>query len=432
MKPFITSGSRAKCYGCGGTRFEKKKFREYVNEMPYCPTCRDWPTGFRVVFLSPVIGEDGFKKQFKERDNRDRKLDTPAKADAFCELVKELITIKGDDFDPRELGTKEDQKALIIKYNTERYLKEHRERLDTAKITPGGFAKKERVIRLYILPMFGEMSFRSLTYQVINRALLQSYVPKLPEEKKARKLTDSIRSETIKELKSFLRWAVIQGFLKSVPEIPRRPKENKFKAEDFYTIKERDMVINNVKNIKARIALSMLAVYTRRKCEILPLRWGKVNFKLEKFRIDCHVSDGKGVTETKILPGLKSSPDKILTFDFFPGLRQMLLELNPSLDPNEFVFKGKHGGMLPKNYLYDAWKESVLDLMNRKKLDKYCDMHRGTRSSTLSELRERGHSFDALGELYGGDDRTLKDFYVKRKSQNTQGLLTSDGLISDW
>lgn len=417
MKPFITSATRSYCVSCGGGSFEKKKHRDYANTIPICAECGDRPNLYRVGFLMPVIGSDKkFKKYFKTQDQKGRKLTTPSLADQFCEFVKEKLECNEDDFDPREIGTKNEREYFLIKNAGPIYLEFHKKRVGKSKITPAGYVKKERVMRLYITPVFGECSIKDLNYQVINRRLTKA------------DFTDSILTETLKELRVFFKWAATEGLIRSIPELPKQPKQKKFKADDFYSLHERNLVIENIKDNQLKVAITILANYTRRKSEVECLRWGDVDFKKKEVTFSRHISDGRGEFGRQELDGLKSSPDKSLTFDFFPGLHQMLLTLNPSLNKTELIFKGKQGDYLGKNVLYDNWKRSAQELIKKGKLKKFVDLHRGTRNSTLSALYQDGKALEMLVELYGGDIKTLKEHYAKKNKQNTKGLWDLKGM----
>lgn len=408
MKPFIAPATRTKCSGCGGDQFQKKKSKEFENLMPSCLSCGKRPEVFRIGFLVPVIGGKGFRKLYRTTDHKGRKLDSPSRADAFCEYIREKLTIDGDDFDPRELGTREEREFFLVKNCSDAYLEFHKSRTkkrDSA-LTPGGYAKKERLMRCHIKEIFGEFTVKELTYQVINRKLALS------------SLTDSVKSEVLTELSPFFKWACMEGLIKSSPELPKKPKGRKFKATDFYTLTERNLVINNIKKRNIKIAIMILANYTRRKSEVICLRWGDVNFKTREITFSRHVSDGKGKVPSKELKGLKSSPESFLKYDFFPGLYEMLMEMTPSLDPKELVFKNKNGEYIGKNVFYETWKRSVEDLINKLVLNKFVDLHRGTRNSTLSALFQNGVADSILVELYGGDMKTMKDHYAKKSKQN--------------
>lgn len=408
MKPFIAPATRSKCSGCGGLQFVKKKNREFQNEIPSCLKCGERPELFRVAFSIPKIGGSGFKKIFKTTDQLGRKLDSASRADAFCEHVKDLIFKSGNDFDPRSIGTKDERDFFLIKNCTKSYLSFHKKRVSKIgdnQLTPAGFAKKERICRLYLIPIFGEFTVKELTYRTINAILTKS------------DLSDSVKCEVIKELGPFFKWACMEGLILSIPELPKKPKSKRFVADDFYSIKERNLVIGNIKKRKIKIMIMILANYARRKSEVMCLRWGDVNFKTKEITFSRHISDGKGIIETKELAGLKSSPDKVLRYDFFPGLYEMLMEMTPSLNPSELIFKNKDGDYIGKNVLYDNWKKSALELIEKGSLKKFVDIHRGTRSSSISALHQIGISDEVLVELYGGDIKTMKDFYAKKNKQ---------------
>lgn len=417
MKPFITSASKTKCRLCGGSAFKLQEVPGFENKIPVCKSCSGYPRLFRVVFNAPIIGTEEIKKQEKTKDHKGRRLDSPSKADAFCEYVKEKMKLDGDNFDPREIGSVKEQGAFKIANNSVLYIKDQKDRRDRGEITPGGYRKKERVWRLYIRPIFGKYTVKQLDYQLVHRELSKS------------SLSDPQKIEVIAELNVFQSWLNREGLLRHKIELPPKPKLKKIDPKKLYTLEERDLVINNIKDPGIRTAVIILAVYTRRMGEVRALRWGDVDFKNGTITFCRHESDGGRKELSREIDGLKSSKDKILVYEFFPGLRELLIAQHPSLDKNEPIFKSVKGKKLPKNAIYNEWKKSALDLIERKKLKKYCDLHRGTRSSTLTALNKQGHFSPALAELYGGDERTLKDFYIRKTGQNTEGLLTSDGLI---
>lgn len=409
MKPFIQAATRTTCYSCGNKSFKRKSVRGFENEIPTCSKCGDFPKMFRVTYFIPVIGGVGFDKLERTKDQNDKKLDSPAKADTFCEFIKKKISVEQSDFDPRELGTKSQREMFLVKNCIKDYKAEQEERTSKKgkkSLTPGGFRKKERVIRLYIEENFGNFSVKDITYQLVDKVLAKS------------DMTDSQIYETITELNVFLKWAAKESLIKGLPELPLRPKLKKFKATDFLTIQERNLVIRNIKSRKHQIAIMILANYTRRESEVYCLRWGDLDFKRREITFSRHISRGNKIVGDKEIPGLKSSPEKSLTFDFFPGLHEMLLELGPSLNPNELVFKNIRGEMWSKNVFYEAWTKSVDELIKAKKLTKKVDLYRGTRSSTLSGLLQNGVAKDVLAEFYGGDVKTMMEHYALKEKQN--------------
>lgn len=416
MRPFISPASKepGKCSGCGGNRYEKKRTREFENEIPICVSCGGHPKLFRVIYSVPIIDDDGFKKVERIKDFKDRRLSSASRADAFCSELIYFIE-KDEAFDPRELGSEKEREAFLIKSCSDKYLSHHKA---SPTLTPAGYAKKERIVRLYIKPIFGDLTPRDMKFKTIKKRIDQKY------------LTPSVRNELLKELSPFLKWASTEGMIVGVPELPKKTKGKTFKASDFYNLKERNLVIGNIKKRSSKIAIMILANYTRRKSEVICLRWGDVNFKKREITFSRHISDGKGKTPSKELDGLKSSPESSLKYDFFPGLYEMLMELTPSLNPKELIFKNKKGDYLGKNVLYESWKRSAMDLIERDELKRFVDLHRGTRNSTLSALYQNGMAESILVELYGGDLKTMKEHYAKKDKQNLgKDWNTSEHLI---
>jgi integrase len=455
MKPFITSATRATCSGCGGTRFEKKRNGDFVNEVPICVSCKGRPRLFRIGFSIPNVGGKGFKKIFKTTDEKGRKLDSASRADAFCEYVKSKISLNADDFDPRELGTQDEQNSFIVKYNHVLYFKHLQNRVKKNELTPGGYVNIEKIFRLYIVPLFGDYSVKDINYQLVNQILRNKLVRK--KDNSEVELSDSVKRTILTYMNTYHCWCVEEGLIKTVPILPKRPKGNKAKKGNLYTIAQRDLVINNIINANCKlkdpvkledqkrryriiqIAIMIEAAYANRDGEVIPLKWGNINFKNRTITIDAHLSDDRGLLDPKknkkdtrsVIEGLKSSPEAKLVYSFFPGLYGLLMELGPSLNPEKLLFEGKDGGYLARNATYDAWARSAKDLVDRDILPFYVDLHRGVRTSTLNDLRKKGHSVESVAGLHGGDQKTVEDFYINEghEFRNEEMLKHSSSFI---
>lgn len=430
MTPLIYDAKRSICGSCGGNDFQKKKSPDFANEMPGCK-CGGRPNLFRVVFKVPIVGTDKFERQEKVIDQKGIRLDTASRADAFCEYLKEKLSLGGDnDFDPRTIGTKEQREYFIVKNNYDHYLAFHKKRLIKNEITPGGYVKKDRVKRLSMIPLFGNVSVKDLGFQLLNKTIKQS------------DLTDSSIEELLKELSAYFEWCCMEGLITSKPTLPKPPKKkssSKISKKNVYTFKERNLVIRNItfsskhkeKKRKLQIGIMFLAAYANRKSEIICLRWSDIDFKKRKISFGRHMSLGKGVVPDKELKGLKSSPDTVLEYDFFPGCYELLIELGPKLNSDALVFSGRNGEMLPENAFYNAWSESAWDLIQKDLLDRHVSLHRGLRSSTLNAAQHAGFGKGELTELYGGDAKTMSEFYLEKKKEDISKLLTFSSSFSN-
>lgn len=404
VSSFITTATRTSCRNCDGSKFKRIMDEDNI-KIPICSNCGGRPKRYRVSFSIPKVGTENFQKVMKSKNEIGEPLDTLTKAKSFLSFIDNKLKLDGSNFDPREIGTEEDRKIFIVKHFSVLYEKFLERKEAAGELTPGGRAKKIGVLRNQINPLFGDYSIKQINYSLVERVLFEEFV------------SDSGKIEILKELKSLLKYACIRSIIQSVPELPKKPRQKTYKSEDFYTLEERDLVISNIKKRTHQIAITILAKYTRRQCEVRCLRWGDIDFRNREITFSRHISDGKGVTKTRELEGLKSSPDKNLVYDFFPGLHEMLQELTPSLMKNELVFKGRNEYMA-KNVLWYSWTKSVDDLINRGLLTKRVDLHRGTRNSTLSSLYEAGKSEQFLQELYGGNSTTMKKHYAKKRKQS--------------
>lgn len=406
MSPFITVGSRTTCKNCGHDKFIRVKDDEDELMIPICAKCKiGKPKVYRVAFSLPVIGSNKFKKYLKSKNEVGRQLTTLTMAKSFMSYIENKIKIEGVNFDPRELGSEEERKIFQIEFLAQEYMEEQEKRLQSGKLTPGGHRKIERQMRLYIEPTFKKFHVKQITTPVIKREIRRLGI------------SPSVATEMCKVLSTFMGYAVDMGLIQARPTMPIYEKGRRFEYDDFYTNEEQSLVIENIKKNPRRVAITMLSRYTLRECEIRPLTWGDVDFKRETVTFNKHISKGETKSKTKILPGLKSSPKAVLIYPFFPGLKALLMTLNPSLDPKALVFPNPRGKLLSANVHWDAWSKSVDELIRDKKLTKKVDLHRGTRSSTLSDLLERGYSIEELAELYGGNKKTMLDHYAKAKQK---------------
>lgn len=405
MKPFITAATRSVCRKCGHAKFDRILDDEDGHQIPLCAKCKKGkPKKYRVVFSLPVLGSNKFKKYGKSKNEIGETLDTLTRAKNFKSYIENKIKKEGANFDPRELGSEEERRIFYIKNLAPYYLTEQNKRVKRGELTPGGMRKIERVVRLYIVPIFKNYHLKSLTTPIIKREITKSGA------------SPSVCAEIVKVFGPFLGYAVELGLIQARPSLPSYQKQRTYKAKDFYTKSEQSLVIQGIQNKKHRMAITMLAKYSARKSEIECLTWGDIDFKRETVKFNKHVS------EKEIIPGLKSSPEKCLIYPFFPGLREMLVDMVPSLNKGDLVFPGRKGNLMGKNALWKAWTGSVDRLIKEKKITKKVDLHRGTRSTTLSALYEKGISVEELAELYGGDIRTMMKHYAKKEVQNVAHL----------
>lgn len=412
MNPFITVGSRTSCKKCGGQNFIRLEDDEDNIKYPICSKCGGRPKRYRVAFSLPKPGTNGFKKYLKTKNEIGEPLDTLTKAKSFMCFLENKIKLEGINFDPREIGGEEERRQFIVKHFAKVFLEYQKDRISKGELTPGGFNKLERGLRLYIVPLFGEKHLKQITTPLITSQLTRA------------KISPSVQAEVIKVLSSFLGHAERLALIDRRPTMPRAKREKTFKVDDFYTAKERDLVIDNIKNRKHQIAIIMLSQYVARQSEIRCLRWGDIDLRRGLICFQRHLSEGKTKAELRELKGLKSSPEKVLIYPFFPGLKEMLMELGLG-KKKDLVFKGRNG-YLGKNALWKSWTNSVDELIEKKKLNKRVDLHRGTRSSTLSDLLEKGFTYEELNELYGGDIRTMEKHYAKKKTQRVAHLWSAN------
>lgn len=423
MSCFVAAAYKSSCKDCGGTNFETVYDRRLKSKIPICSDCEGDPTMYRVAYTIKVKGES--KKRFRTKNNLGEKLDDPFKAAAYLNYVREKIASEGEAFDVRTVGTSKERASLLVKNYSKEYIQMRETDLDDGLITPSGMSKIEKNFRLYIVPLFGDSELKDLSFKKVRTTLEKARMA----GNSKRRLSLSQKKEIVGVLKPFLKHASREEVIKGVPELPSYVVPEAFTKEDFYTFKEIMLILDNVENRDAQIALTLCAFYSRRRGEVESLCWKDINFEDETITFARHVSDGKKYGK-KTIKGLKASPGKSITFDFFPGVREMLIELIPSFNGDDNIFKncGLKGKGFGKSYVYDQWRASVEMLMNKqgrnKKplIDKYCDVHRGCRNSVLTSAADSGASNEFLENLYAGDRKTLEKHYLKRRKQNTSSF----------
>jgi len=423
MSCFVTAAYKASCTSCGGTSFETVYDRRLKSNVPICSNCDGDPSMYRVGYTIKVKGES--KKRFRTKNDLGERLDCPFKAIAYLNYVREKIAKEGDSFDVRSVGTKKERESLLVKNYSKEYIEMREADLEDNLISPSGMSNIEKNFRLYINPLFGEFELKDLTYKRVRQTLEKGRM----NSDKRKRLSLSQKREIVGVLKPFLKHASREEVIKGVPELPSYSVPDAYSKEDFYTFEEIVLILENIERRDAQIALTLCALYSKRRGEIEALCWKDIDFEKEEITFARHQSDGKKYGK-KVLKGLKASPGKTVTYSFFPTVREMLIELIPSFNGEDKIFRncGLKGKGFGKNYLYDQWRASVTKLMNtqgrNKKplIDKYCDVHRGCRNSVLTSAANSGASEEFLVNLYAGDRKTLEKHYLKRRKQNTTGF----------
>lgn len=426
MSCFVTAATRAKCRDCGGTSFKKYYDRRLKENIPICSDCDGDPNKYRVAYTIKQNGKS--QKIYRASNLSGESLDDPVKAIAFLNFVKEKIKDDGDSFNIKTVGTSTQKKSLLIKNYMKNYLLEREGDVENGTLTPGGYDD----INLncsYIVEIFGEYEIGKITYSLVQKELAKAKMKSVNKRTKRRdRLSQARKRAIVHAFKVVLKYASREGDINGVPELPvYKNITTSSKKQKFYNLKEVELILNNIKHPTAKVALFIIATYAKRRGEVECLTWGDVCFDSETISFNKHISRGK--LGHKVLPGLKSSPEKELVYSFHRDVKKALMQMATiSLDYNELIFKSPKGKMLAKNFLYNEWRESVEELMQKKKrngkpvLDRYFDVHRGLRSSVLTSLSENGVSEDKVGELYGGDRRTLRKHYIKTQKQNTDGI----------
>lgn len=423
MSCFITSAFKTNCRDCGHTGFDVIYDRRLKSRVPICTKCDGDPKMYRVAYVINTL--EGKKKRFRTRNNLGERLDSAVKATNFLNYVREKIEEEGEFFDVRSVGTKKEREELLLVNLYKDYLLTREADLDNEEISPGGLKKINRYFNNYIVPIFGRCEVKRINYNFVFKTLEKTRMVS-----DARKnISLDMKNQIVSALLPFLKYCSREGIISGVPELPKYKTKTKFKKEDFYNFEEIKLILKNITNKKAKLGLILCSVFAKRRCEIECLKDTDFNFKKSTITFNKHRSDGGKEFGSRVIPGLKSSPEAEVTYKMEPELCMLVREyIADNNIKDEFLLRGRNGKMVGKNFLLNHWSEAVKKLMNERDEDgnqlisKYCDVHRGTRSSVLTEHANNGASNSSLAELYAGDIRTLMKFYVRKNKQKTDDL----------
>ncbi len=386
MSSVITADSRASCSSCGATSFTHEIFDTKLKLSISKCECGGYPDKIRIRRSLP-IGTEGEAERVDIRYNKmGERITDIEEAKHIARSID--YDIKSGKFDPNEYRSRSVLKAYIFKnYIQDTYLSAQRKRLAKGELNQGGFRRKESSVKV-LVKFFGDTDIRKL-----NRALIMDFYDQFEGSNRSRDLV-------IEELNFILNYAFDREVISKKPTTPKTKKAEVRDVENFLTDLEQEKILSKITDPLYRAMIECLIIYAMRPCEIRALTWGDLDFGGRVISISRHYSDGSTLTE-----GRKSN-NKIHYLPMTEKFLDLIRSMPHSINKNELLFKGKHGGPVGANVLGRHWGNAC-----KQAKIKHIELYEGTKHSRLSFLKRQGYSDDQLILLSGHTNvETLKRY----------------------
>jgi integrase len=384
---------------CGAKTWDSEPLRGLASyEVPVCPNpkCGKHPEVF--VIVATVEDADGLKKRIKIRHTQEG-----IRLKDVVDVVYTLRTVNREidsqTFDVRRYESQESRESFKFDKVIEAYLSYHEKRLLRGEISPAGLKDKKTLINNHLSPIFKSIDVALISDRRI-RDFYNSY-------------TDSLRmrDKATAELKTILYFAMDEGKIPKLPKFPEISASKMVSSDKFLDPKKQDVVISNIENELYRAVIKTLAIYGLRPCEVRSLKWADINFQEEVFHVRSHLSLSQDI------PGRKSQSDKVHTLPITEAFSKILKSLPRSINLNDYVFKGSHGGPIGQNVLTRAWNEAC-----KKSKIKDVTLYQGTKHSTLSNLSKKASDAQLI-KLSGHTNTRIIRRYAQSNIDEVRELL---------
>jgi len=350
------------------------------------------------VIVASIKDEDGKPGRIRVRHDQDgnRLKDIYSVVHTLKTVNSEL---KNGVFNISKYLSVESRESFMFSSVVESYLKYHSDRLLRGEISPAGLKDKKTIIKNH-LSVFMDVEVGFISAKRI-REFFRSYTTSL-----------RMRDKATSELKTILRFAVGENKISKVPDFPEIPTSKMVSSENFLSPEKQALVISKIENHIYRSAISILAIYGLRPCEVRSLKWSDLDFKNKVFFVRSHISLSKEVA------GRKSQAEKDHELPIVPSFEDILNSLPRSIKASDYIFKGVHNGPIGGNVLSRAWNDAC-KLAKVKRVSLYC----GTKHSTLSNL-SNGASDAQLILLTGHTNTKIIRRYARSNVEELRKLLS--------
>lgn len=371
---------------CGG-KFRKVqiKNRDYWE----CESCEKEPTLYRVRRYLPGLMRSGMTEiRYDNTGKRIRDIDT-ARA-VMKQIDAELIT---GTFDPSKYRLRDSDNLLRFEnFITKKYLPYYEARLDAGEVKPSTMKAKRQYLRNYLIPLLEGTSIKDIKAGVIRDLQVRM------------KCSIMMKKKVIEELKVIMFYAKdIAEVIEVVPGFPSFPKSKLMDAGKFLTYEEQKKVLSCISNEQYRIMISLLVHFALRPSEVRALKWSDIDYKNMHIKIQRHVT-----MNCIVVPGRKSLDGEVHRVPITPVFSKIMEPLPRPLNQDTYIFPGNVTEIVPENRLRKTWSAAI-----KKAGLPHVDLYRGTKSSTLTQLRRNGATRDEIRQLSGHKNVDQVDAYAQ-------------------
>lgn len=329
-----------KC-ACGGKFTKRVPYDEdEPTRVPRCAECNKLPPLFRIDADAKDANGKSIRVWIRNTSER-----TPQRLDKIAKVMTTLETIQREMadgiFDIRNYDSETSRAKFIFKnYVNEQYLPGYDERVKAGEIQAKYVDDKRSILKLHLLPYFGNLELRNITAPVINA-----------HKKKFN--TRRIHHQARAELKCCLNQAVQDGMLTVAPPFEKIPK-----AEIRQEIITTELIDKTIRALKLKVyqdICRIMAMYPLRPSEVRALRW--IDVTETHLHVRGHFSKEVWIKGRKsIKEGKKSELRYKMTPEAWEIFREHKSNLACIVRADDYVFKSTTGRHVTKCALCHAWR----------------------------------------------------------------------------
>jgi integrase len=338
---------------CGGKFSKRVPYDEdEPTKVPRCDKCNKLPPLFRIDADAKDANGKSIRVWIRNTSER-----TPQRLDKIAKVITTIETIQREmtegTFDIRNYDSEASKQQFVLRNYVEKmYLPGYEEKIKSGEVQAKYIDDKKSLLRLHILPYFGNLELRNITAPLINA-----------HKKKFN--TRRIHHQARAELKCCLNQAVQDGMLTVAPPFEKIPKAET--RQDIITNDLIDKTINALKSKVYQDICRIMTMYPLRPSEVRALRW--IDISETHLHVRGHFSKEVWVKGRK---SIKEGKKSELRYKMEPEAWDIFKEYKSNLSKitriDDYVFKAVNGRHVTKYALCHAWRVAREDVGHKHQL----------------------------------------------------------------